>query len=102
MPQNKRKKTFHINELVDFVNDSLKENNLPPVITSGEWTGRVDSDGNPLQVTIEDAYRIALCNVVEKILHDTQRYRGFSYDTEKFSDPMQPPPLERHYQKYAD
>ena len=101
MPQNKRKKTIVINEVVDMVNAMLEQGKLPTTITTGEFVHK-DKDGNPQKVSPEDAYRIGLINVVEAILHQTSRYQGFGYDTKKFPDPMAPVPLERHYYKYED
>ena len=101
MPQNKRKKTFNINEFVDMVNKMLEQDVLPVAITSGV-SAHTDENGEPIKYTLEDAYCIALCNVVENILYETGRYKGFMYDTEKFPDPMQPTPLERWYYKYED
>lgn len=79
----------------------LEQDGLPVAITSGV-SAHTDENGEPIKYSVEDAYRIALCNVVENILHQTGRYKGFGYDTEKNPDPLKPTPLERWYYKYSD
>jgi hypothetical protein len=97
MPQNKRKKTFLINDLVDMINE-MNNGEMPPMIKTGVHATKGE-DGNPKPVTLEEAYRAALCNVVENILHETNRYQGFSYTT---NDITQPSPLKRTYSKFQD
>lgn len=74
------RKTFDIKDLVEIVNRRLEVK---------------DSTLNLADMPVEQVFRLAACSLLEEILHSTDNYAGFKYQSDQFT--VEPWELKPNY-----